>query len=153
MMFRTPALIAALLAALLGFLVASGREAERRRGTGRGPDRAGARTERCVSCHVKPDEDPGGPHSRAALGCAACHLGNPLAFGKERAHEGLEREPGALSTVALTCGREGCHAREAARVATSPMTRAGGIVSVDRFAFGEIPSPDSAETVADVLAA
>jgi len=152
-MFRTPALIAALLAALLGFLVAAGRDAERTRTTGRGPDRAGTRTERCVSCHVKPDEDPGGAHSRVALGCASCHLGNPLAFGKERAHEGLEREPGALSTVAMTCGREGCHARESARVATSPMTRASGIVSVDRFAFGEIPSPDSTEAVADVLAA
>jgi hypothetical protein len=152
-MFRTPALIAALFAGLLGFLVASGRDAERTRTTGRGPDRAGTRTERCVSCHVKPDEDPGGAHSRAALGCASCHLGNPLAFGKERAHEGLEREPGALSTVAMTCGREGCHARESSRVATSPMTRASGIVSVDRFAFGEIYSPDSTETVNDVLAA
>lgn len=152
-MFRAPALIAALFAALLGFLVASGRESERARGTGRGPDRAGARTERCVSCHVKPEEDPGGSHSRAALGCASCHLGNPLAFGKERAHGGLEREPGALSTAAMTCGREGCHPREAARVASSLMTRASGIVSVDRFAFGEIPSPDSNETVADALAA
>jgi hypothetical protein len=151
--FRTFALVSAALAALLGFLVASGREADRTRGTGRGPDHAGGRTERCVSCHVKPDEDPGGAHSRAALGCASCHLGNPLAFGKARAHEGLEREPGALSTVAVTCGREGCHARESARVATSPMTRASGIVSVDRFAFGEIPSPDSTETVADILAA
>lgn len=152
-MFRTPALIAALLAALLGFLVASGREAQRERTTGRSPARAGGRTERCVTCHAKPEEDPGGVHSRIALGCASCHLGNPLAFGKERAHEGLEREPGALSTVAATCGRDGCHERESARVATSPMTRASGIVSVDRFAFGEIALPDATETVADVLGA
>jgi hypothetical protein len=151
-MFRTPALIAALLAALLGFLVASGREAERARGIGRGPDRAGAQTERCMSCHVKPDEDPGGAHARAALGCASCHLGNPLAFEKRRAHEGLEREPGALSTVGRTCGRSDCHAREAARVATSPMTRGAGMVAVDRFAFGEIAEPDGALTIAEVLA-
>ncbi len=152
-MFRTFALVSAALAALLGLLVASGREAGRAKGIGKGPDRAGNRIERCVTCHVKPDEDPGGAHSRAALGCASCHLGNPLAFEKERAHEGLEREPGALSTVAMTCGREDCHARESARVATSPMTRASGIVSVDRFAFSEIPSPDWSETVADVLTA
>jgi hypothetical protein len=151
-MFRTPALIAALLAALLGFLVASGREAARALSVGKGSGKAGNRIDRCVTCHWKPDEDPGAAHSREALGCASCHLGNPLAFGKERAHEGLEREPGALSTVAMTCGREGCHARESARVATSPMTRANGIAAVDRWAFGEIPSPDSAETVADVLA-
>ncbi len=89
----------------------------------------------------------------AALGCASCHLGNPLAFGKARAHEGLEREPGALSTVSHTCGQEGCHPRELARVLSSPMTRASGIVAVDRWVFGEIPSPDSAETIGDVLAA
>ncbi len=151
-MFRTYILIAVLLAALLGILVASGREAQRRRTAGRGDARPGGRTERCVSCHVKPEEDPGGAHSREALGCATCHLGNPLAFGKERAHAGLEREPGALATVALTCGREGCHPREAARVVSSPMNRASGIVAVDRWAFGEIPAPDSDETMADVLA-
>ncbi len=152
-MFRTFAFVAALCAALLGLLTAAGREARREASVGRGPDRAGGRVERCVSCHAKESEDPGGAHARLALGCASCHLGNPLAFGKERAHEGLEREPGALSTVALTCGRADCHAREASRVATSPMLRNAGMVAVDRFAFGEIPSPDGRETIADVLAA
>jgi hypothetical protein len=150
-MFRTFAFVAALCAALLGLLVGWSREARREREVGNGADRAGGRVERCVTCHVKPSEDPGGAHARLALGCASCHLGNPLAFGKERAHEGLEKEPGALSTVRETCGRADCHAREAARVATSPMTRAAGMVAVDRFAFGEIASPDGTETMADVL--
>ncbi|MEO8056535.1 MAG: multiheme c-type cytochrome, partial [Acidobacteriota bacterium] len=152
-MFRTFAFVAALFAALLGVLVGWGREARRETAIGLGPDRAGGRTERCVTCHTKETEDPGGAHARAALGCASCHLGNALAFEKERAHEGLEREPGALSTVALTCGRADCHAREAARVATSPMTRNAGMIAVDRFAFGEIASPDGRETIADVFAA
>lgn len=141
-MFRTPSLVAALLSALLGLLVAFGRETARSREAGGGPGRAGGRVERCVSCHVRPEEDPGGAHARPALGCASCHLGNPLAFGRARAHEGMEREPGALATVALTCGRAGCHEREAARVSTSLMARGSGIVSVDRWVFGEVPSPD-----------
>lgn len=156
-MFRTPSLVAALLSALLGLLVGFTRETARGREAGTGPARAGNRVERCVSCHVRPDEDPGGAHAREALGCSTCHLGNPLAFGKARAHEGMEPEPGALSTVALTCGRAGCHEREAASVATSLMARASGIVSVDRWVFGEVPSPDgdgrTDETMDAVLAA
>jgi hypothetical protein len=152
-MFRTFSLVAALSAALLGLLVGWSRESRRAQLAGKGVGRAGGRTERCLTCHVRESEDPGGAHARSALGCASCHLGNPLAFDKERAHERLEREPGALSTVGATCGREGCHPREAARVSSSPMARASGIVSVDRFAFGEIPAPDGTTTMADVLAA
>lgn len=152
-MFRTPVLVTATLAALAGLLVGWGREIERAREAGAGPQAAGGRVERCVSCHVAEREDPGGVHARAALGCASCHGGNPLAFGKERAHENLEREPGALSTLANTCGQRGCHPREAARVLSSPMTRASGIVAVDRWVFGETRSPDSPQTIQEVLAA
>jgi hypothetical protein len=65
----------------------------------------------------------------------------------------MELEPGALATVGRTCGRADCHAREAARVATSPMTRGAGMVAVDCFAFGEISEPDGTRTIAEVLAA
>ncbi len=150
-MFKTPTLVAAVLAALAGLLVAWGHEAGRALGIGKGLELAGARVERCLTCHVKASEDPGGSHARAALGCSSCHMGNPLAFEKERAHAGLEREPGALSTVDRTCGREGCHPREAARVSSSPMTRGSGMVAVDRWVFGEISSPNSEETIHDVL--
>lgn len=150
-MFRTASLILAVLAGALGLLVAWGHETARARSAGKGREPAG-RTERCVTCHVKASDDPGGAHASAALGCASCHLGNPLAFEKERAHEGLVREAGELSTVALTCGKEGCHPREAARVSTSLMARGSGIVAVDRWVFGEIPSPDSGETIPEVLA-
>lgn len=140
-MFRTQALLAAVLLAMAGVLAGFSRETERARAAGRSPEHAAPEVERCVTCHSASREDPGGAHAAAALGCASCHLGNPLAFAKERAHEGLEREPGALDTVARTCGREGCHPREAARVASLPMTREDGIVAVDRFAFGEIAAP------------
>ena len=151
-MYRTRALVVGLLLALAGLLVALGRERERATALGRGPGRAGGRAERCVTCHVRPEEDPGGAHARAAVGCSSCHLGNPLAFDKVRAHAGMEPEPGALRTAAKTCGRAGCHVREAQRVATSLMTRASGIVSVDRFAFGEIPEPRGTATMVETLA-
>ncbi len=62
----------------------------------------------------------------------------------------MEPEPGALRTVARTCGR--CHARETERVRTSLMATARGIVAVDRWAFGETSTPDGDETIADTLA-
>jgi hypothetical protein len=151
-MFRTRALVVGLLLALAGLLVALGRERQRAATLGRGPDRAGGKVERCVTCHVRPEEDPGGAHARAAVGCSSCHLGNALAFDKTRAHAGMEPEPGALRSVARTCGRAGCHVREAQRVATSLMARASGIVSVDRWVFGEIPEPRGAATMAGTLA-
>lgn len=151
-MFRTRTLVVGLLLALAGLLVALGRERTRGVTLGRGPDRAGGKVERCVTCHVRPEEDPGGAHARAAVGCSTCHLGNELAFDKARAHAGMEPEPGALRTVARTCGRSGCHVREAQRVSSSLMARASGIVSVDRWVFGEIPEPRGTASMAESLA-
>jgi hypothetical protein len=151
-MFRARVLVTLVLLALAGLLAALARERQRAASIGRGPDRAGGTAERCVTCHVRPEEDPGGAHARAAVGCSPCHLGNPLAFDKARAHAGMEPEPGALRTVARTCGRAGCHPRQAERVASSLMARASGIVSVDRFAFGEIPEPRGTASMNDVLA-
>lgn len=69
---------------------------------------SGAPGERCRDCHTRPEEDPGGAHAAAVIGCEPCHLGNPLATTADAAHRGMESEPGALRTVARTCGR--CHA-------------------------------------------
>ena len=151
-MFRTRALVVGLLVALAGLLVALGRERQRATALGRGPDRAGGKVERCVTCHVRPEEDPGGAHARAAVGCSSCHLGNELAFDKVRAHAGMEPEPGALRTVARTCGRTGCHVREAQKVATSLMARAAGIVSVNRWVFDELPEPRGTASMVETLA-
>ena len=151
-MFRARTLLLALLLALAGLLGAFGREHQRAAAVGRGPDRAGEKVERCVTCHVRPEEDPGGAHARAAVGCSSCHLGNPYAYDKARAHAGMEPEPGALRSVGRTCGRSGCHAREAARVATSAMARASGMVSATRLAFGETPGPRGTVTIVETLA-
>lgn len=99
----------------------------------------------CGSCHA---DAPAGVH--AAIACEACHLGHPELTTREAAHAGMEKEPGALDTVDRTCGV--CHAEEVARVRTLPMTTGRGIVGVDRFVFGELPTPDTEQTIADVLA-
>lgn len=98
----------------------------------------------CGSCHTDP---PAGVH--AAIPCEACHLGHPELPTREAAHAGMEKEPGALDTVDRTCGV--CHPVEVARVRTLPMTTGRGIVGVDRFVFGELPTPDTEQTLADVL--
>lgn len=116
------------------------------------PDAAAhAGRERCLDCHATPADDPGGLRPAKTMGCVACHLGNPSAVVAELAHRGMEPEPGALRSVARTCGR--CHAREVERVQTSLMATARGLVAVDRWAFGELPTPDGDETISDVLAA
>ncbi len=82
--------------------------------------------------------------------CTSCHLGDGKASTRESAHRGMEPEAGALDTVDRTCGT--CHPGEVATVRTVPMTTGRGIVGVDRFVFGEIPTPDSRETLTEVLA-
>jgi len=115
----------------------------------------GGRVDACVGCHTRAAEDPGPPHAAAVVGCASCHLGDPEAADAEQAHRGMEPEPGALRTASRTCGR--CHARELERVATSLMATGRGLVAVDRWAFGERPTPTpdgaGAGAVGDTLAA
>ncbi|MCB9521755.1 MAG: hypothetical protein H6702_00065 [Myxococcales bacterium] len=53
------------------------------------------------------------------------------------AHQGLEAEPGALSTVQGTCGQGACHPVIGARIHSSLMTTAVGLVGSSRPAFGE----------------
>ncbi|MBI4822210.1 MAG: hypothetical protein HY791_38480 [Deltaproteobacteria bacterium] len=81
-------------------------------------------------------------HDPAALGCWVCHQGDRSQRAAGLAHRGMIPVPGNLSSVGMTCGRAGCHAELAARVSTSLMATARGIVSVDRFVFGEQPTPD-----------
>ena len=97
--------------------------------------------EGCLLCHADV-QGIGEAHDPRAIGCASCHAGDPSATDVERAHRGMELLSGDLAGVFRTCGSASCHPVEAARVMTSVMARAPGILSVDRFAFGEIPTPD-----------
>jgi hypothetical protein len=105
------------------------------------------RPEGCLACHgevtgLGPSHDP------QALGCASCHLGDPFAPDAAGAHRGMVLVPGNLDSVGRTCGRAGCHDAVAGRVSTSLMATVRGLVAVDRFAFGEQPTPDGEHGVA-----
>lgn len=110
----------------------------------------GVTREGCLECHDEAREGPGGLHSLLA-DCEACHLGDPSAHEADRAHFGLEREPGALDTAARTCGRGGCHPSQLTRVQGSLMATTRGLIAVDRWAFGELSTPTSTQTAQDVL--
>jgi len=81
----------------------------------------------CMSCHGEVT-DPDPSHPPAAFGCAVCHLGNPYALDKDRAHFTMVRNPGDLSVVPKTCGREKCHGDIALRVQNSLMATNRGIL-------------------------
>ncbi|RMH60458.1 MAG: hypothetical protein D6677_13735 [Calditrichaeota bacterium] len=105
--------------------------------------------EACLSCHddmrgLAPVHDP------SALGCYACHRGNPFTLDSTRAHEGMVRIPGNLSTAALSCGASGCHPGMAERVEKSIMNRMTGLIAVNRYVFEEAPTPDSPVSVHDL---
>lgn len=112
------------------------------------PLAGGLREERCLDCHAAV-EGVGAAH--AGIGCSPCHLGDASAPEAERAHRGLELLSGDLSTVDRTCGQGPCHPLETGRVRSSLMARAPGILAVDRFAFGERPTPHRAPS--DALSA
>ncbi len=82
-------------------------------------------------------------HNPRVIGCASCHLGNPISDGKEAAHAGMTVVPGNLQQAEATCGFSGCHPQLSKNIQTSLMSSGRGIVSVNRFVFGETDSPDS----------
>lgn len=88
----------------------------------------------CGSCHG--DREPTHPE----LGCEGCHLGNPNTTVREVAHLGLVKLPGQLDDAARTCGAAGCHVDAPARLANNVMTTMNGVVSIDRWVFGEQPT-------------
>ena len=106
------------------------------------PRLADGRVEGCLACHASV-QGLGSPHDPAVIGCSSCHLGDARAADAERAHRGMVVLSGDLATVYQTCGNAACHPVEAGRVTTSLMARAPGILEVNRFAFGERPTPDS----------
>ncbi len=98
--------------------------------------------ESCLHCHdgftgFAPGHDP------AVIGCASCHGGNRYSLDKSMAHRGMYLVPGNWSDVSRTCGSGSCHPDILPRIDRSLMTTVSGLMAVDHWVFGEIPSPDS----------
>ena len=103
--------------------------------------------ETCMDCHS--DMQGFSPfHDPRVIGCSSCHLGNPREREEKRSHKGMVLIPGNLSDVNQTCGTANCHADITRRVEHSLMTTMAGVVTVDRFVFGEIDTLSAAAHVA-----
>jgi len=103
----------------------------------------------CLSCHKDEKLDPA--HDAAVIGCSPCHLGNPLAIAKEKAHEGMVLNPGDLRHVEKTCSVEGCHPVDVHKVKNSLMATNRGIIGTLQYYWGETDSQDTELTVEKLL--
>ncbi len=80
----------------------------------------------CLVCHKEQIE---AVHARGVLRCSDCHLGNSLDSDKGLAHKGMVKNPGELYIAQKTCGRTGCHTKEAGWVKNTLMATNRGIIS------------------------
>jgi len=104
------------------------------------------RKESCLACHI---ESHGftDSHKPEAIGCFSCHGGNPFAAVKSQAHRKMILIPGNLETSKQTCGTTQCHPDIVERIPTGLMSTLSGMISVDRFVFGEQNNPDDLTNV------
>ena len=105
--------------------------------------------EACLTCHAGMQGFSDG-HKPENIGCFACHGGDPLALDKFKAHDGMVKVPGNLSNSRETCGSANCHPAIVERVSTSMMATLSGMISVDKWVFGEIPEPEGHERITEI---
>lgn len=99
----------------------------------------------CVSCHA---QVTGMGEVHSAIGCATCHFGNSNAKGIEDAHKGMVTIPGNASNMEKACGI--CHSEAVLNIQASMMSTNNGIVSVNKYIFGELETPDGFEHISDI---
>jgi len=99
------------------------------------------RIDMCLACHRQERLDAA--HDTKTLGCAVCHLGDPLAVSKAKAHNGMIKNPGDLKVVGRTCGLEGCHAIDVPKLKNALMATNRGILATMRYYWGEAPDQKS----------
>lgn len=99
------------------------------------------RRESCMVCHSSTHGFTDS-HRPEAIGCFSCHGGNPFTGNKKQAHKNMNLIPGNLATARQSCGTTSCHPEITERVPTGLMSTLSGMISVDRFVFGEQDNPD-----------
>jgi hypothetical protein len=97
------------------------------------------RREGCMICHDNV-KGLGRSHDPAALGCYSCHGGDPFSLDKGLAHKDMVLIPGNLDDARASCGTGKCHPDIPGRVSRSIMATMSGVVTIDRFVFGETDS-------------
>jgi hypothetical protein len=105
--------------------------------------------EGCMSCHGNMTGFSES-HKPEYIGCYSCHGGDPRTLNKSLAHRGMYAVPGNLSNASVTCGNTGCHPAITERVPESLMATLSGIISVDRWVFGQNQKPLGLATVKDI---
>ncbi len=107
------------------------------------------RAESCLVCH---DQMQGfsASHDPGAIGCVSCHGGNSFSMNKRSAHAGMDSIPGNLHDALMRCGNAMCHPQIPTRVTRSIMSTLSGMVSVDRFVFGESPMISTLSNINDL---
>jgi disulfide bond formation protein DsbB len=104
--------------------------------------KANGPTESCLACHA----DTHGfqsSHDPQIVGCFSCHGGNPFASDPKQAHRNMRLFPGNLENAAQSCGTANCHPDISQRINSGLMANLSGMISVDRFVFGEQDNPDA----------
>jgi len=107
------------------------------------------RVDMCLFCHTKEKLDPA--HDPKVIGCSPCHLGDPLAIEKEKAHQGIVNNPGDLRVAQKTCSVEGCHPKDYKKVTNSLMATNRGILGTLLYYWGESDSQDTDMTVKELI--
>jgi hypothetical protein len=108
------------------------------------------RIDMCLSCHQTERLDSA--HDTKVIGCAACHLGDPLAIDKKNGHAGIVNNPGDLRIVERTCGIEGCHAIDVPKVKNSLMATNRGILATLLYYWGEAEHQNGDYSVEQLIA-
>ena len=104
--------------------------------------------EGCLYCH---NEMKGFSlsHDPKAIGCASCHFGNKFTLNKSLAHFGMIKIPGNLETASRSCGQLNCHPGIKERVENSIMNTMSGVISVDKYVFGELENLNELHKIKD----
>ena len=105
--------------------------------------------EMCLSCHTEEKLDTA--HDAKIVGCSPCHLGNPMAIDKDKAHKGMALNPGDLRVVEQTCGIVGCHPADIKKVKNSLMATNRGILATLLYYWGEAETQNGEYSIEKLL--